>query len=167
MTYLSSQNVHGECKGRVSTSIFLVILSKSLSWWILCSSRRGDGELSWIGAVAGTAIVPSDSVTKFFANTCKSLGRRCTPRTVFDICGLLGKFNSVQLLTHWLSTGLRPVTTTKKTRWRRRLLSVWCVYRQGEWPRNFSTCKVSFNSAIQPRLPSIKLPWPLDVSKTE
>lgn len=57
--YLSSQKVHGECKGKVSFPLSFEILSKALSLmlWMLCSSRTGLADAFTWKAATGTAIV--------------------------------------------------------------------------------------------------------------
>lgn len=93
MSYLSSQKVHGECKGRVSFSLSLELLPKSLSlMWMLCSSRTGLDDVLSCNAATGTAIVTSEN----FGKT-----QMFPPGLLSIYMGSLGKINPDQLLTHW------------------------------------------------------------------
>lgn len=105
-SYLSSQKVHGECKGKVSFPLSFEILSKALSLilWMLCSSRTGlDDGFTW-KAATGTAIATLKSerfrlkriiiiiITRVFFTRSLSLYIRS-----------FGKIKPDQLLTHWSS----------------------------------------------------------------
>lgn len=96
MPYLSSQKVHGECKGRVSSSLSFEILPRSLSlMWMLCSSRTGLDDVLSCNAATGTAIVTTENWT------ISSNRQMFSPGLLSLYMGSLGKINPDQLLTHW------------------------------------------------------------------
>lgn len=82
---------------------------------MLWSNRRGLGEHNCIGAVAGTAIVTSETSGNIIASsTLENILVNAVPRTVRAIYRLLGKFISVQLLTHWVLYRFAPSQQLQK-----------------------------------------------------
>lgn len=137
-SYLSSQKVHGECKGRVSFSLSLEILPKSVSlMWMLCSSRPGlDGVLS-CNAATGTAIVMLPLKTEWLSkkkNKQTSRADDFTRAVIVIYIGRLSKTNPDQLLTHWSLHRFAPSQQQKK-RWRP--LTACGTYSAPELSRSF------------------------------
>ncbi len=76
-SHLSSQKVQGECKGRVSFSLWLEIIPRFLSlMWMLRSSRTGLEDVLSCNAATGTAIVASEK-TRMASSKKKRAGLLC------------------------------------------------------------------------------------------
>ena len=124
ITHLSSQKVHGECKGSVSISLLLEMPPKSLSlMWMLCSSRPGGlaDVLSCNVAATGTAIASSENRMAPLNNKIKKqavVWCRCFYQSsfvyMFWYIGLLGQINPRSAADSQVASPVCAVTTTEK-----------------------------------------------------